>query len=189
MKTVVDIDKTLIDGYELQNARYPRWRDAHARRADFSVTIGGTQRSNGYFFLEDEFGKKNRQNYYVMNRDRLVRHMFMLTNGKYFDYIVRKEFNTFEEWMKDCGATSRVVRYGRFDVQNDYYVERSWNVTLDDLIKMLGPKTKEIEDDIPFKLSLGSDVEEKLKSKGLSFRNLYVANMSAVTSLVSFMTG
>ena len=57
----------------------------------------------------------------------------------FLDYIVKKEFNTLEDWVADCGATMNDIMYGfnKFDGVRSY-------VTLQQLISYLA--TQDVEE-------------------------------------------
>ena len=69
------------------------------------------------FFLERELGKPARQ-LYATNQ---YRHCKVYGN-KFLDYIAKKEFDTLEDWVADCGADLSQVLFGynKFDARWSY---------------------------------------------------------------------
>jgi hypothetical protein len=84
----------------------------------FAPTIGQTafenwNRSGQYFFLSSELSVKTPVQYVEAIKNKKIRHCIPY-NGKYYDYIVKKEFNTLAEWVMDADATANLemVCYG-----------------------------------------------------------------------------
>ena len=133
-KNTMNVNRFLFDIYH----RTPVFKDYLGVRIQ---RITGVQipayKSNPCFFLSRELGKSAdeliaTQQYrhckiYLKNRD------FM-----FLDYIVKKEFNTLEDWVADCGATMNDIMYGfnKFDGVRSY-------VTLQQLISYLAPQDVE----------------------------------------------
>jgi hypothetical protein len=87
------------------------------------------------FFLHRELGRTARDLYQTGH----YRHAKVYPRGGYFDYIVKKEFATLEDWVADCGSTMDNVLYGynKFDGQPSY-------ILLSYLLNHLKPEVDEI---------------------------------------------
>ena len=64
-----------------------------------------------YFFLRRELDVTDMNKYKKAYSEGKIRHCKPYRGG-WFDYIVRKEFTTLEEWIKDAGDTMENVLYG-----------------------------------------------------------------------------
>lgn len=79
------------------------------------------------------------------------RHCTIYKKG-YFDYIVKKEFKTFEDWIADCGTTLPHVMYGysKFDGCQSY-------VPLQQILDVISPQQPDIQQLIDLMNKLQSD--------------------------------
>ena len=75
------------------------------------------RKPNLYFFDKIELT----MNVETLRERGLFRHC-KFYKDKYYDYIVKKEFGTLEEWIADCGALTSNIMYGvnRFDGHTSY---------------------------------------------------------------------
>jgi len=81
----------------------------------FSKIAGYAKRDwltyDAYFFLRKELEVKDIIKYRKAWSEGKIRHCKPY-NGCWFDYTVRKEFKTLEEWAKDAGGTMEEILYG-----------------------------------------------------------------------------
>jgi len=66
---------------------------------------------DAYFFLRRELEVTDINKYYKAWDEKKIRHCKPY-RGHWLDYIVRKEFDTLEEWVADTGDTMENVLYG-----------------------------------------------------------------------------
>lgn len=66
---------------------------------------------DAYFFLRRELEVTDIIKYRKAWSEGKIRHC-KVYNGRWFDYTVRKEFKTLEEWVKDAGGTMEEILYG-----------------------------------------------------------------------------
>ena len=66
---------------------------------------------DAYFFLRRELEVTDIIKYRKAWSEGKIRHCKPY-NGRWFDYTVRKEFKTLEEWVKDAGGTMEEILYG-----------------------------------------------------------------------------
>ena len=120
--------------------------------------VGDT--SNPHFYLKEELKVKTVEEYRVAKQLGEIRHVVEY-KGKWFDYIVKREFKTLSEWAIDAGGTINDVLYGTNRANIGH---KPVFVTLDALLDHLGyvhPPTV----DIPTYKSLDtfSDIAKELK--------------------------
>ena len=82
------------------------------------------------FFLERELDRTARD-LYATNHYRHCK----VYAGKFLDYIAKKEFNSLEDWVTDCGSTMEHVLFGynKFDKRHSY-------IRLSELIEIISPE-------------------------------------------------
>jgi hypothetical protein len=87
------------------------------------------------FFLEREIGRTARE-LYATNQYRHCK----VYGERFLDYIVKKEFDTLEEWVADCGSTMDQVLFGynKFDNRNSY-------IRLSQLMNIISPPDAEVD--------------------------------------------
>lgn len=70
-----------------------------------------------YFFFNSELSipPTSDRNTYRELKNTQLRHCIRY-NGKFFDYITKKEYKTLEEWAADNGKTLDTICYGRADI-------------------------------------------------------------------------
>jgi len=92
--------------------------------------------SSPCFFLFREIGRTARDLYQTGH----YRHLKVYPRGGYFDYIAKKEFNTLEEWVADCGQHMHDIVYGwnKFDGRESY-------IALPTLLNRIDPRRPEID--------------------------------------------
>ncbi len=69
-----------------------------------------------YFFLRKELGV-TRDTWQEAKQRGEIRHC-KIYGGRFLDYVVRKEFNTFQEWLTDAGGRIEDVLYGENRVRD-----------------------------------------------------------------------
>ncbi len=90
---------------------------------DFGKTMMqlGNETNNGsadsYFFLEEELRIKTREAWKEAKKNGKIRHC-IIHDGKYYDYIVNKHYDSLEEWLDSANGTYTDVRYGTNRVHN-----------------------------------------------------------------------
>jgi len=194
----MNIDKTLTKAY-----------NASGRHQQIGVLVGdrGYTRSNGYFFLQGEIGMKTRENEKQLIRDKRIRHMIINPKG-YYDYIAKKQFTKFEDWVDDCGVSMLQILYGRNDVDTPAF---NWNLGLFSLLNQVGPifdpvpvpnpvPAKEEMVNVPLKIlqnlkrtidDIGEFHEDSLTAKlsklNISVEDLYVVQGSQIVKLQELM--
>lgn len=103
-----------------------------------------------YFFFDSELEilSTSDRKIYSRLKETQLRHCIPY-NGKFFDYIAKKEYATLEEWAADNGKSLDNICYGRADIHfrtNDPSRPEWWHkkpfvhfVTLSQLMKVLMP--------------------------------------------------
>lgn len=81
-----------------------------------------------YFFLQQEvdaeFTPKNARR---LARDGWLRHLTLTSDGRYYDYIVHKYFDSIFDWVEDCGSDIKDVLFG----QNHTYKPKGQLICVD----------------------------------------------------------
>lgn len=137
--------------------------------------------SNLYFFLSRELTVTNKAEYTVAKSENRIRHCIPY-KGRYFDYIVKKEFATLHEWAADCGSNIRHVKFGSNRVHTgslpDYISLRELLATygyigpLEDELKLEIPEVDEVPTVTTTELTEMLDIE--MRFRGLSIKNVWV---------------
>lgn len=141
---------------------------------------------NPYFFLRRELAVTSYDEYVEAKHRGRIRHCKPYAN-MWMDYVVRKEFNTFEEWVADCGAELSDVLYGTNRVHQYIWREgvkvsqSAQYVPLDQMLTYLGfvPPVETKREVV--------DVEEILKLEGLTLDNLWVIRDGTPVQWKSFL--
>jgi hypothetical protein len=87
------------------------------------------------FFLQRELGRTARD-LYATNQYRHCK----VYGHRFLDYIAKKEFDTLEEWVTDCGSTMDQVLFGynKFDMRHSY-------IYLSQLMTAISPPDAEVD--------------------------------------------
>jgi hypothetical protein len=161
---------------------------------------------NHYLFLKRELGV-TADNWAEAKRNGLIRHA-KLYRGKFLDYVVHKEFDTIEEWVKDAGGKMEDVLYGENRVKN-----KAWNwhadrgayvhthckakyVPLSVLLERLGYVAPPVVDttttaDVPTTTTqdLTDMISLEMRMRGLSIGRVFVLNeANTLVSWTNFIT-
>ena len=168
------------------------------RKVETYSDVGYTIMHTHYFFLKRELGV-TASGWNDAKKEGLIRHAKIYA-GKFLDYVVHKEFNTIEEWVKDAGGKMEDVLYGenrvranrrRYDYNTRQIVEIPYTpqyVELKDLLKALGyeePPQVEVpaDDEVDFIELLTKEVEKR----GANITDVYVLNGGSFWSLKTFL--
>lgn len=96
---------------------------------NFGVSLDGLSKNplhryehDCYFFLKKEL-HVTPDNWRDVKMRGDIRHC-KIYNDKFLDYVVRKTFDTFEEWVTDAGGTMDDVLYGTNRVHKTEFVHR-----------------------------------------------------------------
>lgn len=159
--------------------------------------------SDPYLFLRKELGVTH-ETWEEQKRQGNIRHC-KVWNNKFLDYVVRKEFNTLEDWLADCGASLDDVLYGVNRVHKvtycynpktpgffDHIYGQPTYIPLTEVLTELGwvkptvtiPKVT-VPTTAPQDLTEMIDLEMRLH--GLTIRNVYVAQDGDVMPWNTFM--
>lgn len=95
-----------------------------------------------YFFFASELKivPTNDPVVYAQLKKDSIRHLIPY-KGHYYDYIVRKEYNTLQDWADDNGEDVNTILYGVNHVHKNRYTDDSVSeyIKLEDLLKFLDP--------------------------------------------------
>lgn len=151
-----------------------------------------------YFFLRKELSV-TAQTWNDAKRRGEIRHC-KIYRGKFLDYVVRKEFATLQDWVKDAGGRMEDVLYGEnrvremewqlIDNQHRHVPKTAKYVELSVLLKHLGYEPPKVE--IPEYKEL--DIEEITKQMGmlmaerdLGIQNVWVIHEGIPTQWTEFI--
>lgn len=154
---------------------------------------------NPYLFPKHELGKTY-PSWERAKKNGEVRHCKILRNGKFFDYVVRQEYDTLEEWMASanikledvCYGTNRYQQYRRNWLNNgrlEYVPQKPRYVPLLEVLKKYGyvePPKVEIPDYTGTK-NLTELVDLEMKMRGLSIENVFIAKGGNISRWTEFM--
>lgn len=101
------------------------------------VTNNGS--ADSYFFLERELDYTTREAWRDAKKKGLIRHC-TIHNGKFYDYIVNKHYDSLPDWTTSCGGYLHNVLYGTNRIYNG---SKPIHVTLAHLLNRLGYKPLE----------------------------------------------
>jgi hypothetical protein len=100
---------------------------------DFGVSVQTLANKEGvwhvdapYFFLRKELGVSPKK-WKEAKTNGEIRHC-ILNKDKFFDYVVNKKFDTFEDWLTDAGGVMEDVLYGENRIHRK--VGEGWNHAL-----------------------------------------------------------
>lgn len=101
-----------------------------------------TNGSNYYFFFDSELDLpvQTDRKEYVELKNKHIRHLIPY-RGRYYDYIVNKEYNTLKEWADENGKNVSSICYGinRIYQNTSYFDCANMYITLEKLLKFLDP--------------------------------------------------
>lgn len=144
-------------------------------------------RSGQYFFLSSELSVKRPVQYTESINNKKIRHCIPY-NGKYYDYIVKKEFNTLAEWVMDADATANLemVCYGTNHLHKG---GRTQYITLRDLLKKFNYEMRWInpEDSVEPEEEEKIDLEFILDFHNLTLDNLWVIKDGDIKPFNSYL--
>lgn len=156
--------------------------------------------ANPYLFLKRELTLIP-ENWQVGKENGTIRHCKVLRNGKFFDYIVKREFNTLEEWLADAKDTMDNVMYGVNRVHTQEYVRTAdgkWidqrgtprYVPLKDVLAKLGyvePPKVEIPAVAVATRRLTEILDLEMQMRNLTVDNVYVLEGNGFVPWKTFM--
>ena len=137
---------------------------------------------NIYFFLKRELDVKNRDEFVVAKSENRIRHCIPY-KGHYLDYVVKKEFPTIHDWVKDCGDKMENVLIGSNRVQDG---NAPHYMTITELLILMYDYTGPLEDQLkveipslpPFlgftKRELTDMIDLEMRLQGLTIDNVWV---------------
>jgi len=101
--------------------------------------------ADSYFFLERELDYTTREAWRDAKRKGLIRHC-VIHDGKFYDYIVKKHYDSLLDWATSCGGSLSNVLYGTNRVHSG---SKPIHVTLSHLLDRLGyrPLEEDSEED------------------------------------------
>ena len=138
---------------------------------------------DAYMFLKRELSVTNKEQYLKAKTQNLIRHCKPY-RGKWLDYVVHKEFDTLEDWVKDCGATMGDILYGvnrvHLSTRQPYTPKY---ICLGHLLEHLDYKAPPVVD------TQLQTVEDILTSHGLSLSNLWVIANGCPIQWKTFVDG
>ena len=117
----------------------------HNAHAKYGRSLG-TNLSSPYFFLAKEVGipvPANRDEYQYL-KTNIIRHLTM-SNGRYYDYIVDKYYDTLKEWAQANNSSVQDISFGiNRVIIGKKFVKKS--IELTDLLKQLDDNYTEEDD-------------------------------------------
>lgn len=163
-----------------------------------------TYNSNNYLFLKREL-EVTADNWQDAKKNGMIRHAKMY-KGKFLDYVVRKQFDTIEEWVKDAGGKMEDVLYGENRVQNREswkwdYASRTHKrvpyaakyVKLSTLLEKMGyvappPPVESITYADIHAEDINNMLSAEMEGRGLTIDNVYVLSGGAIVPWKTFMS-
>jgi hypothetical protein len=136
----MDINATIRKGYETADGKMKDTFGVNLSELAGNPIIA-YKNSKPCFFLSREIG----QDAEMLRAAGMYRHCKLNKDGRFYDYIADKFFNTLEEWVEDCNSSTRDVLFGynKFDGRRSY-------ISLIHLLTHIGPvfKTKADEEEL-----------------------------------------
>lgn len=193
------LNSTLIDNWNASRNKYDVDLTIYETYAVSEMYVNGH-----YFFLKREL-EVTKDGWAEAKWNGLIRHC-KIYKGKFLDYVVHKEFNTIEEWVRDAGGQLKDVLYGENRVNKQYFKYDSKTgrampvpyvakyVYLTDLLNVLGYDGPVVEtrSDVEIPTTTTRDLTDmislEMRMRGLTIDNVYVISGSEVTSWKSFMS-
>ena len=153
-----------------------------------------------YLFLKREIGVTATE-WKDAKKNGIIRHCKVIRGGKFYDYIVRKEFASIQDWLQDAGAKLEDILYGTnrihktFAAWNEQTGRTEWQVgkpyymTLMEALTPLGykePPMVEIPEYTGTK-NLTDLIDLEMRMHGLTINNVFVAKDGNITAWNQFM--
>lgn len=185
------ISKILVDNWDSNN---------RIGRSMSFIKSGGYVNDNPYLFHKRELGVTQGEWKDARNKG-VIRHCKVLYNGKFFDYIVGREYDTLHDWMLEIGATLDDLCYGTNRVHKNKRVwDTMWSharwephvavyVPLREVLTRLGYKEPPpVEVKVPAATQdLTEMVNLELRMYGLTIDNVYILDGGAIVKWNDFM--
>ncbi len=162
-----------------------------------------TYNYNNYLFLKREL-EVTADGWRDAKKNGMIRHA-KLYKGKFLDYVVGKQFDTIEEWVKDAGGKMEDVLYGenrvtnrfvsKYDYRTKEYVQVPYSpkyVKLSTMLEKMGyvapPPPVEVPAHVVLPEVNPTDLlTMELQKRGITIDNVYVLNGGAIVPWTTFM--